>query len=161
MQLFILDYDPVKSVEYLSDCHVIKMSLETSQILSSVIYNNDMEVGEWLPKPYNPYHPVIKAIDNAEKINWLLDYNQALHNEYYFRFNKRHAYFKIKDFYEILRNDKIFSFDRSKLDFARDFKDFETNENDLVQSFRGYYRFKKSIIKRWKYTNRIEPEWLT
>jgi hypothetical protein len=158
MQLYVLDYNPQKAVEYLADCHVIKMCLETAQILSYVRFNNGMEYIEGLPKPYNPKHPVIKAINSPEKINWLLDYNKAIHQEYIYRFNKEHAYHKIVDIYEGLRNSCGYSLEH--LDFARDFKDFSTPKKDLVESFKDYYRFKKSIIKRWKYSKRIEPDWM-
>lgn len=73
MQLFILDFTPSVSVRMMSDCHVIKMCLETAQILSSVRFNKGFEHNCLIPKPYNPKHPVITAIDNQEKINWLLD----------------------------------------------------------------------------------------
>ena len=35
---------------------------------------------------------------------------------------------------------------------------FRTKE--IVEAYREYYRFKKSIIRNWKYTNAEEPEWL-
>jgi hypothetical protein len=160
MQLFILDYEPKISVEMLSDCHVIKMCLETSQILSSVMFNLGIKRELFLPKPYNPRHPVIMAINNEDKINWLLDYNKSLHNEYIYRFNKEHSYYKLINSYEIIRNKSLEKYDIKKLDFARDFKDFACNKSDLVESFREYYKYKKTIIKRWKYTKREEPNWL-
>lgn len=55
MQLFILDYEPSASVQMMSDCHVIKMCLETAQILSSVRFNKGFEHNEIIPKPYNRY----------------------------------------------------------------------------------------------------------
>lgn len=160
MQLFVLDYNPIKSAEMLSDCHLIKMCLETAQILSSVRFNNGMNHLSVLPKPYNPKHPVILAINNSYKLNWLLDYNKALHNEYIYRFNKKHSYFELINIYETLRNKAIKNYNKENLDFARDFKDFSTDKFELIEAFRSYYRFKKSIIKRWKYTKRNEPVWL-
>ena len=160
MQLYVLDYNTQKSVEMLSNCHVIKMCLETSQILSSVRFNLGVDLNNLMPKPYNPNHPVIKAINNNHKINWLLDYNRCLHNEYIYRFDKKHSYFKLIELYEDMRDNSINELNIDFLDFARDFKDFNTNKTDLVESFREYYKFKKSIIKNWKYTKRKEPIWL-
>ena len=158
MQLYVLDKNPSKAVEMLADCHIIKMCLETAQILSSVIENNHLTKSENLPKPYNPNHPVIKAIDNQFKINYVLDYNSELHKEYIRRFNKPHAYFKlVKDYFDILKKSTTIKDDFS---FARDFKDFNSEKNDIVEAYREYYRYKKSIIKRWKYTNSVEPNWL-
>jgi hypothetical protein len=141
----------------LSDCHVIKMNLENAQILSSVCYNLGMKL-DGIPKPYNPKHPVIQAINNQSKINWLLEYNIALHNEFYYRFNKRHSYYSLIEKYAILGDGWGYFY--NELDFARDFKDFVSEYKDLVKSFRSYYRYKKSIIKRCKYSNGTEPDWL-
>lgn len=160
MQLYVLDYNPQKSVEMLSNCHVIKMCLETAQILSSVRFNLGINRHDIMPKPYNPNHPVIKAINNNHKINWLLDYNRCLHNEYIYRFEKKHSYFKLIELYYDMKDNSINDVNVEFLDFARDFKDFNTNKTDLVESFREYYKFKKSIIKNWKYTKRKEPIWL-
>ena len=158
MQLFILDKNPEVAVKMLADCHIIKMCLETAQILSSVINNMQKENDPNLPKPYNPKHPVIKAINSQCKINYVLKYNKALHNEYIHRFKKQHAYFKLIQIYErILFTPTKITHDYS---FAMDFKNFNTTETDIFNAFKQYYKFKKSIIKRWKYTNAIEPEWL-
>ena len=44
--------------------------------------------------------------------------------------------------------------------FARAFKGITIRTKDIVEAYREYYRFKKSIIRNWKYTNAEEPEWL-
>jgi hypothetical protein len=158
MQLFILDKIPQKAVKMLADCHIIKLCLETAQILSSVIKNQGKSSDPALPKPYNPNHPVIKAIDNQFKINYVLDYNKALHNEFIRRFNKKHAYFSLINIYEQILFNKTDI--KSDFSFAQDFKNFSTEETNIFNAFKAYYKFKKSIIKRWKYTNAKEPSWL-
>ena len=82
------------------------------------------------------------------------------HNEYIYRFNKKHAYFDLIGIYNHLKDLSETDYEIDSLDFARDFKDFNTSKQDLVESFRDYYKFKKSIIKRWKYSKRNEPAWL-
>lgn len=158
MQLFILDREPSVAVQYLSDCHVCKMCLETAQILSSVMFNKGITVDETLPKPYNPKHPVIQAIQSPEQINWVFCYYFSLHHEFYMRFHKPHAYNILKYTYA----DALYDIKRniSCEGLARDFKDFCTDKSDIVEAHRDYYRYKKSIIKNWKYTYREEPEWL-
>ena len=42
----------------------------------------------------------------------------------------------------------------------KDHLDFEIAENDLVEAYRIYYRFKKTLIRDWHYTRSREPEWL-
>lgn len=160
MQLSILDREPTVAVKYLSDCHVRKMCLETAQILSSVMYLNHYDLLENMPKPYNPKHPVIQAIKTPAQINWVLHYNDALQEEYKYRFGKEHAYYGIRLYYNVMYSLKPFPPVKSPEGLARDFKDFCTDKSDIVEAHRDYYRYKKSIIKNWKYTLRKEPEWL-
>ncbi len=159
MQLFILDRDPALAAQFLADIHLRKMSLETAQILSAVLVNRKIVRPEFLPKAYNPAHPVIKAVNTPFKINWVLEYNSALHQEYLRRFSKPHAYGQWVMLYR-----KLLYVDtpgHAELSFAGIFKDFTPVSEDIVQAYREYYRFKKSIIHNWKYTNAGEPEWLT
>lgn len=160
MQLFILDREPTVAVQCLSDCHVRKMCLETAQILSSVMCLNHYDSLEDMPKPYNPKHPVIQAIKTPSQINWVLHYNDALQEEYEYRFGKEHAYWGIRFDYNVMYNLYPFPSVKSPEGLARDFKDFTTDKTDIVEAHRDYYRHKKTIIKNWAYTNRKEPGWL-
>lgn len=161
MQLFILDRCPVHSAMYLADVHVIKMCLETAQILSSIMAIKGLPLFEGAPKPYNTRHPVIKAIDTQAKLNWVLNHNIALQAEFIYRFHKQHKYFKLfGNYIETLSVLEQVAKQASPEGLARDFKDFTTTKEDIVEAHRDYYKFKKSIIKRWKYTNREEPDWL-
>lgn len=158
MQLYVLDYDPARAVQFLADVHVIKMCLETVQILSGVIVNSGGSLWDGMPRPYNPAHPVIRAIDTPAKLNWILLYNWLLQCEFFFRFHKRHACFDLSvSAFEKLWSPHSFA-DCSGL--ARSFKNFSTAEPDIVLAFRKYYCFKKTQIARWKYTRRREPDWL-
>ena len=158
MQLYILDRDPGRAVRFLADVHVIKMCLETMQIVAGVIHNFHLPPVPGMLKPYNPSHPVIRAVDSPEKLNWVLLYNWDLQCEYLLRFKKRHGCFdlSVRSFYLLWQSG--YGMDCENL--ARSFKDFSSDESDIVQAFREYYRFKKSRIKRWKYTAVNEPEWL-
>ena len=90
-------------------------------------------------------------------------YNCELHLEYFKRFKYRHAYAELSLHY-CSKLAKIFedtfSYNKEDLTFCRDFKDFSSDKEDIVKAFRDYYRYKKSIIGRWNYTNAIEPDWL-
>lgn len=161
MQLFVLDRCPVHSAMYLADVHVIKMCLETAQILSSVMTIKGLPLFEGAPKAYNTRHPVIRAIDTQDKIDWVLRHNLALQVEFIYRFHKQHKYYKLAlDYIKKLSSLNLMFNIQLPEGLARDFKDFTTDKTDIVEAHRDYYKFKKSIIKRWKYTNREEPEWL-
>ena len=161
MQLFILDYDPQRATGMLCDVHLRKMCLETAQILSGVLMMQKISPVSGMPKPYNIRHPVIMAINNVWKINWVILYNHSLHDEYFRRFAKYHAYYKLAEIYRKLLFTPGIPDDWQKLTFFRDFKNVVITEPDTVKAYRTYYRHKKSVLKKWNYTNSLEPEWLT
>ena len=160
MQLFILDYSPEQAARMLCDVHLRKMCMETAQILSTVLYRQGRGCFDGLPKPYNPNHPVICAIDSPEKICWVIRYNMSLQREYFRRFGKRHSYFPLCRIYRKLFFCKSLNLNQEDLNFARDFKEIEIEIPDLVQAYREYYRYKKKKLRHWSYTKSPEPEWL-
>ena len=160
MQLFILDYDPGRAAVMLCDVHLRKMCLETAQILSSVLFRQGRALLPEMPKVYNPAHPVIRAVDTPQKINWVLRYNHALHGEFLYRYGKKHAYFELCRKYDRLLYQNQIRTTSADLTFARNFKGVEITEPDIVSAYRQYYRFKKTLLKRWTYTKTPEPQWL-
>ena len=159
MQLFILDHSPAAAAQMLCDVHLRKMCLETAQILSGTAFLQGKKLPESMPGIYNPAHPVIKAINTPFKVNWTIDHFSALHREYFHRFGKTHAFTPLVPLY----HDLLYANDpgEPQWDFARAFKNFSTDIPDIVQAYRAYYRHKKTLIKRWSYTNSKEPVWLT
>lgn len=158
MQLFILDHDPVSAAGMLCDVHLRKMCLETAQILSAVLLSHGTGLTPGMPRIYSRHHPVILALNTPFKINWCIDHNSALHLEYERRFGKNHAYCMLAREYRTL----LFSAGRIEEDwsFCRNFKTLKISEPDIVEAYREYYRFKKTVLRRWSYTNSTEPEWL-
>ena len=159
MQLFILDRNPIAAAHYLADCHVIKMCLETAQILSGVALRHIGYLPSGLPKPQNTIHPVIKAINTDQKMSWVLAYFESILEEYSNRFNKEHAYYNLPAVYCSLFPSAVNTEPECE-GLATVFTNFNTKEKDIVEAHRAYYKFKKSIIKKWKYTNSKEPNWL-
>jgi hypothetical protein len=49
MNIFVLDDDPKKAAEMLCDRHVVKMCVETAQILSGVMLRRGMELYDDMP----------------------------------------------------------------------------------------------------------------
>ena len=160
MQLFILDRDPEKVPAMLCDVHVRKMCLETAQILSSVIRLQKKKLPPGLPKPYNVNHPVIRALDTAQKINWTVQFNSALQREYCRRFGKRHAYFGRAEIYRRILFRPGTAILPADWTFARAFKDVKITEPDIVLAYRQYYRHKRKLIRSWHYTKTEPPGWL-
>lgn len=88
MNIFASDSDPVKAAQYLDDKRVVKMVLETAQILSTVLH----KLGSGSSSIYRPTHSnhpcVIWAGKSRGNFNWLVLHGLALNEEYKKRFFK-------------------------------------------------------------------------
>jgi len=96
MNIFYVDKDPFKAAAMLPDKLVVKMPLESAQMLSTVhrVYNGDAwcdMVG--LYKTAHLNHPcTIWARESVMNYKWLYNHFQALSEEYSKRYEgKRHA----------------------------------------------------------------------
>lgn len=89
MNIFYLDRDIDCAVRYHCDSHVVKMCLETTQILCTALHRYD-QLARY--KPTHAKHPsVLWAGDSLEHFQWLKRFGKALCAEYTYRYEKRHA----------------------------------------------------------------------
>ena len=90
MNIFFLDRNPDIAAQMMHDKHVVKMILETAQILSTV---HDLR-GTWKEGMYRPTHQshpcVTWCAEAGGNENWLICHGIALYREYTYRFLKKH-----------------------------------------------------------------------
>ena len=102
MNIFVTDPDPVKSAQVLPDKHVVKMQLETCQMISIVcseewghsygkIYRNDGQPYKTSKGAFRNHPCTIWANDTLENAWWLLTHGIALSLEYTNRYGKTHS----------------------------------------------------------------------
>jgi len=101
MNIFVTDRCPIQSAQNLPDKHVVKMPLETCQMLSIIYSDWYYGVGKIHRTNGIPYatsngafrnHPCTQwAAANQYNLAWLIAHGIALCNEYNARYNKRHA----------------------------------------------------------------------
>lgn len=88
MNIFFSDEDPVIAAKNLDNKRVVKMVLESCQLLSNSMYERGLE------SPYGPtheHHPCSLAVRfNRANYNWLLAHFIALCAEYKYRYGKDH-----------------------------------------------------------------------
>ena len=104
MNIFYLDADPVKAAQIQYNKHVVKMILESAQMLCTA-HHHYAELLEYKPD-YVPYkkahynHPsTIWCRQNARQYYWLYNHMLALGDEYTKRYGKTHLTItKCKDF---------------------------------------------------------------
>lgn len=147
MNIFALDNDPIKAAQMHNDKHVVKMILETAQMLSTV------SGGPYRPTHKN--HPCTRwAAETKGNYHWLVQLGFALCHEYGIRYSKRH---KCKDVIEQLKHAPERIPDGDRTPFAQAMPDDCKNENPVL-AYRTYYKQHKAHIAKW--SKREAPEWM-
>lgn len=164
MNIFVLDLNPKKAAQYHCDKHVIKMILESAQMLSTVLH----EMGEEhhhpvLYKPTHKNHPCTKWVaESIDNFKWLLDLGLALCKEYTHRYGKHHKTEAVLNhiYYHYIDNIKATDFRQRAVGltpFALAMP-LQYQGDNVVDSYRYYYQQDKKDLLT--YTNRDIPEWL-
>lgn len=157
MNIFFLYSSPKKAAEFHCDKHVVKMILETAQLLSTahaILDNNGKQV-EGMYKPTHVNHPCAKWVrENILNYRWTYNLFWSLLREYEHRYNKIHSCDKMSQnlFFvpNLIKNTRELS--SPALCMPEKYK-----TSDPVQSYRNYYMGEKSHIAKW--TNREIPFW--
>ncbi len=152
MNIFILDYNPIRAAQMQCDKHIVKMPLETAQLLCSAF-----------PSGSAPYklthlnHPCsVWCRKSVENYTWLIEHGLALCDEYTFRYGRTH---KSRDVILWCKNNigKIQFPQKGKTNYVLCFDD-QHKVGNAVQSYRAYYKHEKIKIARWR-KSRAAPNW--
>ena len=157
MNIFALDNDPVQAAQMQCDKHVVKMVLETGQMLSTIQrgFGNDDPI---LYRPTHVNHPCTRwAAASAENYDWLVAHFDALADEYTYRYDKQHL--THKKLADVTRHAPTALRDKHAglSPFALAMPD-KYKSDDPVHSYRWYYLNDKANILY--YTKRQRPRWL-
>lgn len=159
MNIFVLSKNAKECAIYHANKHLIKMILETAQLLCSahIVLDNVLIIEDVeLYKLTHKNHPC--AIwTRSSKVNyeWLYDLFYELCDEYTYRYGKVHLCFqKFKDVLVFVPKNIP---NEPMTDFALAMPD-ECKEDDPVESYRNYYRTHKRHLCIW--SKREVPEWL-
>lgn len=156
MNIFVLDRDPVIAAQMQCDKHVVKMILESAQMLSTVHrqYGND---DVQLYKSTHKHHPcTLWAAASRSNYRWLYDHFRALNDEYFYRYYRGHlSWTKLSN---VLADPPAAMRDEDATPFAQAMPD-EYKHDDPVVAYRAYYRNEKADLLT--YTKRERPSWLS
>jgi hypothetical protein len=154
MNIFLLDTDIRKCAQYHCDKHVVKMILETAQLLCGVHHMTDQVTDQVPYKLSHKNHPcAIWSRESLSNYLYLCDLGLELCKEYTYRYGKRH---KSQDVIEWCVTNKPNICDKEFTEPARAMPN-EYKLDSVVESYRNYYIGEKSKIAVWK--NRDTPEW--
>ena len=154
MNIFVLDTDPKKCAVYHNDKHVVKMILETAQLLcgSHHVTESQHEIPYKLSHKNHPCSIWVREC--IENYIWLCDLGLELCEEYTYRYGKRH---KSQDIIEwCLINTPNIPTNGDITPFALAMPD-ECKVGTAIDSYRAYYMVEKRNLASWK--NRQTPEW--
>ena len=156
MNIFVLDYNPELCAQYHCDKHVVKMILESAQILCSALAQQGFVV------PYgitHAYHPCVKwAMAARENRAWLIRLAKALNHEYMWRYRKSIPHksmgaVKIAEACEQKRS--AYS---NKTAFVQAMPEKYKISGNPVKAYRNYYLGEKMHFAKW--TRRGIPYWI-
>jgi len=152
MNIFFLDFDVKKCAEYHCDKHVVKMILETAQLLCSA---HHVTGGTAPYKLSHKNHPCsIWVRSSLSNYLYLCELGLALGEEYTYRYGKKHKSIEVIEWCLQNRpNIHDIDFTSPPLAMGDEFK----LGNDVIGSYRNYYKGAKSEIVSWK--NREVEDW--
>ena len=170
MNIFFLHLDPKTCAHMHLDKHVIKMILETAQLLSSAHHMTKCSVYTPRYKLTHQKHPSsIWTRQSVENYRWLAQLGLELCREYTYRYNKVH---KSQVEIELLAQNIP---DLPNLPFSPplqampdmykspDCTQDQRSIENTIEAYRAYYFFGKEKILSWrgKFQGREIPDWIT
>jgi len=161
MNIFVLDTDPQIAARFMCNKHVVKMILESAQMLCSAFENGE---APYRRAYYN--HPCTKwARESKANYEWLLSHAYELCDEYFLRYGKIHKSLDVIDWCDNHSHELNLP-DIGLTTFAQAMPD-EYKNDDVVQAYRDYYNGEKAYFAKWTahegsrltYNDPPEPYW--
>ena len=177
MNIFYVDENPMNAAEALVDKHVVKMILESAQLLSTAHrvldgeeYEGKSKTGRkakrWLlpdSRDYTMYaathinHPsAVWCRTSIENYNWLVDHMFALMREYTHRYGKTHKCYGELSYQLQSPPKNLKAWDWTPMPSCMA-EDYIISDNPLT-NYRNYYRIGKLDLHKW--TKREPPRWI-
>ena len=151
MNIFFLHKHPVIAAQMQCDKHVVKMVLETAQMLSTAARAQGHDVGY---KSAYPKHPMTLWVSqNADNFRWAWLHGMSLAKEYTNRYDKIH---KSQEILEQLEN--YATGDENNITKPPQCMPDQYKTDNYVTAYRNYYVGDKKRFA--KYTNRDVPEFM-
>lgn len=155
MNIFYLDHNPVRAAQMQCNKHVVKMVLETAQLLCTA----HRELGNDNAKLYNSTHinhpSAVWARESSANYQWLYVHFMGLAQEYRLRYGKEHKSWRKLG--KLLRSMPP-QIKRGRQTPVKLALPTEYKRACPVESYRAYYAGDKAAML--SYTKREWPEWL-
>ena len=154
MNIFFLHLDPEQCAKMHLDKHVVKMILESLQLLCSAHHATESPFKPPYKLSHKNHPSAIWVRESIANYNWLVCLTEELCKEYTYRYGKVH---KSEQYIQSMRENiphiPDIGFTQPKLAMPDEYK-----EQDVVDSYRNYYFYGKSHLHAWK--KREVPDWI-
>ena len=181
MNVFYVDKHPVKAAEQMCDKHIVKMILESAQLLCTChrvqdgteYYDktaNGRKIKRWR-HPNDNLEPILyKAgwvkhpstlwlFESAYNYIWLYKHMMAMNDEYKLRYNHTKDHLAVQKLGELLKQPpKNINVRAIGTDATPAMPDECIVPGDSVASYRKYYIMKKVRFATWKAPSKM-PQW--
>jgi len=159
MNIFYLDHDQATCAKFHCDKHVVKMILETAQILCAT-HDRYGEHQDWMYKPTHVSHPcTLWAGDSVAHYDWLHKLGMELCYEYTRRYGKVHKTQSILKQLKTPPIELIYLYEPTWFDPPRCMPD-ECKAPSALESYKIYYKYKQSTIDmKWERSSTNVPYW--
>lgn len=145
MNIFVVDSDPFTAARSLCDKHVVKMVLETAQILCTALRAHGV-----LDTPYKATHAkhpcTLWAGQSRDNFLWLVEHGLALGQEYTWRYGKVHKSAAVVEHCLWLASQIP---EGPLTAFAQAMPE-QYRRPCAVSAYRAYYKGEKARIATWK-----------
>ena len=169
MNIFYTDPCPVISAQNLCDKHIVKMPLESAQMLStawrlqtdhSLVYDPDWNDKRGIYQKAYEHHPSTKwASRSAKNYKWLFHHFVSLCIEYQYRYNKIHASFglleALSSIPHLLRSHHCL--DQTFTEPPMCMPDEYKADKNTITAYRNYIHGEKKSFAVW--AHRPAPAW--
>ncbi len=155
MNIFVLDESPDAAARMVCDKHVVKMPLETAQLLCT-----DSVTRARVAAPYKPTHfghPLVWWVGSCrEAWDWTLAHGVALCDEYSLRYGREHACMRVVAWAFGMRR-ALRPPPRGRLVHLQCLSEELMVPGDPVAAYRRYYVECKAEIAEWRHGG--PPDW--
>ena len=177
MNIFYVDHNPMEAAQALVDKHVVKMILESAQLLSTahrvldgVETEGQSKTGRKAKRWILPdsrenvlymathiNHPsAVWCRQSVQNYDWLVDHMFALMREYTHRYGKTHKCYGELSYMLQSPPHNLKNWDWTEMPSCMA-EEYIISDDPII-NYRNYYRIGKSSLHRW--TNRQPPEWI-
>ncbi len=158
MNIFVLDRDITKSAQAHVDKHIVKMPLETAQLLCTARHELGEDADTIPYRKTHVNHPCsVWARESWANYTWLCQFGIALCKEYTHRYGKVHKCEAI--IYNCFKNtpDNSCFPSLGKTEHPQAMDDY-CKKDDPILGYRFYYNNEKKNLFQWQ--NRKKPSWI-